>query len=126
MNNPVAIMQPWEKRITLIKRYDILEGQSSVHHFIPGQFTQQSSNHQKLLQRSRRRRVRIEQRCLHDYSNCLFSMELVRRPSYATRYRTVRDRYPGDSSPQRRTATIVRRVPESAIVEGKSRAFECQ
>ncbi len=39
-------------------------------------------------------------------------MELVRRPSYATRYRTVRDRYPGGTSPQRRTTTIARRVPD--------------
>lgn len=45
-------------------------------------------------------------------------MELVHRPSYATRYRATRDRHPGDTSPQRRTATIVRRVPESAVVEG--------
>jgi hypothetical protein len=47
-------------------------------------------------------------------------LELVRRPSYATRYRTVRDRYPEDASPQRRTATIVRRVPETAVVEGNA------
>ena len=49
-----------------------------------------------------------------------FRLELVRRPSYASRYRTVRDRYPGDTSPQRRTATIVRRVPDTAVVEGKN------
>ena len=48
-----------------------------------------------------------------------FRLDLVRHPSYATRYRTVRERYPGDTSPQRRTATSVRRVPEAAIVEGK-------
>ncbi|CAF4023005.1 unnamed protein product [Rotaria magnacalcarata] len=41
----------------------------------------------------------------------------VNRPSYASKYRTVRERYPDDTSPQRRTATIVRRVPDSAIVE---------
>ncbi|CAF5134645.1 unnamed protein product, partial [Rotaria magnacalcarata] len=35
----------------------------------------------------------------------------------ASKYRTVRERYPDDTSPQRRTATIVRRVPDSAIVE---------
>ncbi|CAF3378557.1 unnamed protein product [Rotaria sp. Silwood1] len=45
--------------------------------------------------------------------------ELVRQPSYATRYRTTRERYPDDTSPQRRTATIVRRVPDTAVVEGK-------
>ena len=49
-----------------------------------------------------------------------FSLDVVRRPSYATRYRTVRDKYPGDVSPTRRTATIVRRVPDTAVVEGKS------
>ncbi|CAF4242278.1 unnamed protein product, partial [Rotaria magnacalcarata] len=38
----------------------------------------------------------------------------------ASKYRTVRERYPDDTSPQRRTATIVRRVPDSAIVEGKT------
>ena len=48
-----------------------------------------------------------------------YRLELVRRPSYATRYRTVRERYPGETSPKRRTATIVRRVPERAVVEGK-------
>ena len=48
------------------------------------------------------------------------SLELVRRPSYATRYRTVRERQPGETSPTRRTATIVRRVPDTAVVEGKS------
>jgi len=46
-------------------------------------------------------------------------MELVRRPSYASRYRTVREKYPGENSPNRRTATIIRRVPETAVVEGK-------
>ncbi|CAM2704157.1 unnamed protein product [Rotaria socialis] len=43
--------------------------------------------------------------------------EILNRPSYASKYRTVRERYPDDTSPQRRTATIVRRVPDSAIVE---------
>ncbi len=47
-------------------------------------------------------------------------MELVRRPSYASRYRTVREKYPSGNSPNQRTATIVRRVPETAVVEGKS------
>ncbi len=45
------------------------------------------------------------------------SMELVRRPSYTTRYRTVRNRYPNEGSPQRRT-TVVRRAPASIITEG--------
>lgn len=48
----------------------------------------------------------------------LFRPEIIGRPSYTNRFRTIRERYPGDSSPQRRTATVVRRVPESAIVEG--------
>ncbi len=43
-------------------------------------------------------------------------LELVRRPSYTTRYRTVRNRYPDDVSPTRRT-TIVRRAPETMITE---------
>ncbi|CAF2392363.1 unnamed protein product [Rotaria sp. Silwood2] len=47
--------------------------------------------------------------------------ELVRHPSYASRYRSTRERYPDDTSPQRRTATIVRRVPDTAVVEGKYR-----
>ncbi|UJR10408.1 hypothetical protein I4U23_014612 [Adineta vaga] len=37
-------------------------------------------------------------------------LELVRRPSYLTRYRTVRNRHPDSESPQRRTTTIVRRA----------------
>jgi len=41
------------------------------------------------------------------------------RSSYASRYRNVREKYPGETSPTRRTATIVRRVPEAAVVEGK-------
>ncbi|CAF2953380.1 unnamed protein product [Rotaria sp. Silwood2] len=45
-------------------------------------------------------------------------LELVRRPSYTTRYRTVRSRYPDEGSPQRRTRTIVRRAPETIISEG--------
>ena len=45
-------------------------------------------------------------------------MNLVRRPSYASRYRNAREKYPGDTSPTRRTATIVRRVPNAAVVEG--------
>lgn len=52
-----------------------------------------------------------------------FRLDLVRHPSYATRYRTFRERNPGDTSPQRRTATIVRRVPEAAIVEGKEKSY---
>ncbi len=48
-----------------------------------------------------------------------YRLELVRRPSYASRYRTVREKHPGESSPNRRTATIVRRVPDTAVVEGK-------
>ena len=47
-----------------------------------------------------------------------FRMNLVRRPSYASRYRNAREKYPGDTSPTRRTATIVRRVPNAAVVEG--------
>ncbi|CAF0890601.1 unnamed protein product [Rotaria sp. Silwood1] len=45
-------------------------------------------------------------------------LELVRRPSYTTRYRTVRNRYSDEGSPQRRTTTIVRRAPETIISEG--------
>ncbi len=48
-----------------------------------------------------------------------FRLDLVRRPTYASRYRTVREKYPGETSPTRRTATIVRRVPDTAVVEGK-------
>jgi hypothetical protein len=44
-------------------------------------------------------------------------LELVRRPSYSTRYRTVRNRYPDGGSPTRRT-TIVRRAPETMISDG--------
>ena len=36
-------------------------------------------------------------------------MELVRRPSYLSRYRTVRNKYPDEGSP-RRTTTVVRRT----------------
>ncbi|CAF0805268.1 unnamed protein product [Rotaria sordida] len=43
--------------------------------------------------------------------------ELVRYPSYTTRFRTMREKYSDDTSPQRRTATIVRRVPDTAVVE---------
>ncbi|CAF0829857.1 unnamed protein product [Didymodactylos carnosus] len=46
----------------------------------------------------------------------VYALELVRRPSYATRFRTTRDKYPA-LSPVRRTATVVRRVPETSIVE---------
>ena len=53
------------------------------------------------------------------YIALFFRLELLPRQSYANRYRSFRDRYPGDTSPTRRTATVVRRVPESAIVEGK-------
>jgi hypothetical protein len=52
-------------------------------------------------------------------------MELVRRPSYTTRYRTVRGRYPNEGSPQRRTTTVVRRAPDSAVVEGKIYKNQC-
>ncbi|CAF3654666.1 unnamed protein product [Rotaria sordida] len=45
-------------------------------------------------------------------------LELVRRPSYTTRYRTVRNRYPDEGSPRRRTTTIVRRAPETIISQG--------
>ena len=54
-----------------------------------------------------------------------FRVDLVSRPSYATKFRALRDRYPGDTSPQRRTATIVRRVPESSVVEGRHSSFSC-
>lgn len=50
----------------------------------------------------------------------IFRMDHVPRQSYAKRYRNVREKYPGDTSPTRRTATIVRRVPDNAVVEGKS------
>ncbi|UJR35549.1 hypothetical protein I4U23_028302 [Adineta vaga] len=43
--------------------------------------------------------------------------ELVRRPSYASRYRTVRDKYQGETSPQRRTTNINRRGPNPAVVD---------
>jgi hypothetical protein len=57
---------------------------------------------------------------------CFCSLDLVRRPSYASRYRTVRERYPDETSPTRRTATIVRRVPDNAVVEGKYLRIELQ
>jgi hypothetical protein len=50
----------------------------------------------------------------------LFRLELVRHPSYITRYRTVRNRYPDEGPPHRRTTTIVRRAPETIISEGNS------
>lgn len=46
----------------------------------------------------------------------IYRLNLVRRPSYTTRYRTVRNRYPDEGSPQRRT--IVRRAPPTIISEG--------
>lgn len=52
-----------------------------------------------------------------------FSVELIRRPSYATRYRTTRSRQVDEVSPQRRTA-VVRRVPDSDLLEGKTRKSE--
>jgi len=48
-------------------------------------------------------------------------LELVRRPSYTSRYRTVRSRYPSEGTPQRRT--IVRRAPETIITEGNRLFF---
>ena len=47
----------------------------------------------------------------------LYRLELVRRPTYTTRYRTARSRYPDGGSPQRRTA-VIRRIPETIISEG--------
>ena len=46
-------------------------------------------------------------------------LELVRRPSYSTRYRTVRNRYPDAGSPVRHT-TVVRRAPDTMITESNS------
>jgi len=43
-------------------------------------------------------------------------VELIRRPSYATRYRTTRSRQVDEVSPQRRTA-VVRRVADSDVIE---------
>lgn len=53
----------------------------------------------------------------------VFSVELIRRPSYATRYRTTRSRQVDEVSPQRRTA-VVRRVPDSDVIEGKTKTID--
>jgi hypothetical protein len=49
---------------------------------------------------------------------CLRSrVELVRRPTYTTRYQTEQELYATENRPPRRT-TIIRRVREPTIVEG--------
>ena len=48
----------------------------------------------------------------------LYRLELVQHPSYTRRYRTVRNRYPNEGSPQRGRTTIIRRAPETIISEG--------
>ncbi|CAF1377979.1 unnamed protein product [Adineta steineri] len=57
------------------------------------------------------------QRLVKSYSESDDMSELVRRPSYASRYRTVRDRYQNGTSPQRRTTTMPRRGQDPTVVE---------